>query len=109
MLKNTQCMLRQRFLTARAYFIRQMFQLPKIQGLKSFKAKNIAISKAWDRLSKDAKAKLARAASRVRVAPKRKAPLGPWRSFVKKNYKSVEKLPFKKRLAVLAKKWKGEQ
>ena len=59
----------------------------------------------WNKLSAAQKAKYAAVGKRTKIAPKKKAPLNKWQKFVKTNYKSVKKLPFKKRVAAIAKKW----
>ena len=86
-------------------FAKQAWKLPKVASAKTFRAKSKIVNAAWNKLSAAQKAKYAAVGKRTKIAPKKKAPLNKWQKFVKKNYKSVKKLPFKKRVAAIAKKW----
>ena len=86
-------------------FARQAWKLPIVAKAPSFRAKSKVVHEAWARLSPAAKAKFAAIGKRTPVPKKTPAPLGKWQKFVKANYKSVSKLPFSKRLAVLAQKF----
>ncbi len=94
-------------MNAFAVFARSAWTLPKIASSNaSFKAKSKVVHAAWKKLSPAAKARFASIAARTplpRAAPRK---LSPWQKHIKANYKKVAKLPFKKRLAALAKTYK---
>ena len=94
-----------RHLTGQNVFAKQAWKLPKVAAAKSFRAKSKIVTAAWNKLSTAQKAKYAAIGKRTKAAVKRPAPLGKWQKFVKKNYKSVKKLPFKKRIAAISQKW----
>ena len=90
-------------------FAKQAWKLPKVQASKNFRSKSKIVQAAWAKLTPAQKSKYAAIGKRTKVQPKKKAPLGKWQKFVKANYKSVKKLPFKKRIAVIAQKWNNKK
>ena len=96
-------------LTGFNVFAKQAWKLPKVVSAKNFRAKSKIVHAAWNKLSTAQKAKYSAVGKRTKIVPKKKAPLNKWQKFVKKNYKSVKKLPFKKRVATIAKKWNSKK
>ena len=65
-----------------------------------------ALGAQWKALSAAKKSAFAKQGKRIKLAKKTRKG-SAFAKFVKKNYSKVTKLPFKKRLAALAKLWKA--
>ena len=105
MFRRSHTALSSKFQNGFAIFAKQAWKLPKVHEASSFRAKSRIVHAAWAKLTPAAKAKFSQIGKRTPVPKKASKPLGPWKSFVKKNYSKVRRLPFNKRLPTLAKQW----
>ena len=99
-----------RRLTSYGLFMRMTAKDAALNALPIAK-RGKALAKKWQTVTAAQKKTLAAQAKKIVVQPKVKKARKPsgFALFVKKNYKSVKNLPFKQRLAALAKQWKAVQ
>jgi len=95
-----------------AAFARHAWKTPAIANLHGFVNKAAAARRSWKTLSTPKKARWSKIGERLRC--RRRGGSGPrkpnaWAKFVRRHYKRVAKLPFKKQLKALRKLWNTKQ